>query len=170
VANEEAAGALAVFVQAGPGLYAFDCAQVVRLALADEVTAQVRRPGERSRRIQLGDTWYATANLLDLLGAPGPAPALVLMRLTDGLHVALGVTACLKVGPLPALSSVPPSLWRARGAGVRGAFPARRLADSVPVVVGLALDLGLLLTRDERAAMAATLASSVDDAWGAATP
>ncbi len=159
-----------MFVQAGAGLYAFDCAQVVRLALADEVAAEVRAVGGRGGRLHFGDAWYAPVNLLELLGAPGPAPALLLMRLADGLRLAVGVTACLKVGPLPALTPVPASLWRHRGAGARGAFPARGLADSVPVVVGVALDLGLMLTRDERAAMTAALATSVDDDWAAPTP
>jgi hypothetical protein len=161
-----AGASLALFVRAGTWVFAIDAARIERILLTDEIDGAVRGPGGVTQRIQIGTRWYPARSLAELFATKATDSALVLVRIDDELVVALDVGACLKVAPLPRLTTVPAGVVRIRGAGLRGAFATdAMLGDLGGPPVGLAIDLARILTADELSAMRRELREAQVDDW-----
>jgi hypothetical protein len=165
------AAELAVMVSCHGLVCALPVRDVQRLLLREavDVAAAARpRPGQRAlpQVVFADDQPYAVWNLGTLLGMPPLAVAWVLLQVPadpEPVAIALRTGPCLIVQPMPETAPLPPSLFRARGAGIAGAFPTARLRGKpLPVALGLALEPRRLWTLDELASSRAAVDAALE--------
>ena len=98
-----------------------------------------------------------------MLDLPPVTAAWVLLRVPFGsgeISIALRTGPCLMVQPVPETVPLPPGLFRARGAGLSGAFATRALRGKhLDGAVGIAFDPAHLWTPAELDAARAALAA-----------
>jgi hypothetical protein len=162
---------LAVMVSCHGLVCALPVRNVERLLLreaVEAVSAPRPRPGARAlpQVVFADDQPYAVWNLGTLLGMPPLAVAWVLLQVPadpEPVAIALRTGPCLIVQPMPETAPLPAALFRARGAGIAGAFPTARLRGKpLPAALGLALDPLRLWSPEELAGSRAAVDAALD--------
>ena len=164
----EPAAELAVVVGCHGLLCTFPVSFVDRLLRRDEV--EVLTPQPRKVRAAIlpqvvlaADEPFVAWNLGSMLDLPPVVAAWVLLHVPHGggepLPIALRTGPCLMVAPAPALTVLPPGLFRMRGRGIAGAFSTEALrGKGLGQAVGIAFDPGRLWSAAELDSRRAALA------------
>jgi hypothetical protein len=175
------------------GCHGFVCTipvrYVDRLLRRDEVevvpprTRRGREPGVPLPQVlEAAGEAYVAWNLGTMLELPPVTTAWVLLRVPapplpggvsdlPGAVVPLAVRTgtCLMVQPVQVSAPLPPGLFRARGAGITGAFATSALRGKrLEAAVGICLDPSRLWTPGELGSSRAALAAAAEDpgSWG----
>jgi hypothetical protein len=186
--DAEPAPELAVVVGCHGLVCTFPVRHVDRLLRRDEVEV-LPPPGRRGREagvplpqvVQAAGELYVAWNLGTMLDLPPVTAAWVLLQIPvpplPGLPeaapavvpIAVRTGTCLMVQRVTASMPLPAGLFRARGAGITGAFATSALpGKALPVPLGICLDPARLWTPGELGSSRVALAAADEDpgTWG----
>lgn len=144
---------LCVLVACSGFLVAIPVRCVSRLVLPDDVTGlDLRMEGPCLGTLRVDGEPYAGWDLGQLLGVEPTDASWVLLRVAYGgrtVAIALRTGACLMVQPLRPETSLPGTIFRARGRAFPAAFDAAAVQGNMPTLFGVWLDPLHLLTAQE---------------------
>jgi hypothetical protein len=159
---------LAVYFSCQHHVLSMPTRRIERLVLHDEVrVCRSRSSSVAVPVVEANGRRYASWNLGRMLELKTTRGAWVLLRVTyEGaeLPLALGVDACLLVGPPSVNTPLPPGLFRERQSSLWACFSPSAVNAKLPGVAGLCLDPLRLWARLELEQSAAALASALEPA------